>query len=47
MGVGTSGGFAGESGDTGQVACDHYRRRREDVDLLTELGVKEIGRAHV
>jgi beta-glucosidase len=32
-------GFAGESGDTGDRACDHYRRWREDVDLLTELGV--------
>ena len=31
--------FAGESGDTGDVACDHYRRWREDVDLLGELGV--------
>ena len=32
-------GFAGESGDTGTVACDGYRRWREDLDLLTELGV--------
>jgi beta-glucosidase len=32
-------GFAGESGDTGAVACDGYRRWREDLDLLTELGV--------
>jgi beta-glucosidase len=31
--------FAGESGDTGEVACDHYRRWREDVGLLGELGV--------
>jgi len=31
--------FAGESGDTGAVACDHYRRWREDLDLLQELGV--------
>ena len=31
--------FAGESGDTGAVACDHYRRWREDIDLLQELGV--------
>ena len=29
----------GESGDTGDVACDHYRRWREDVDLLASLGV--------
>ena len=26
-------------GDTGDVACDHYRRFREDVALLAELGV--------
>src|SRR5687767_10031930 len=26
-------------GDTGDVACDHYRRWREDVGLLAELGV--------
>ncbi len=31
--------FAGESGETGAVACDHYRRWPEDVDLLGELGV--------
>jgi beta-glucosidase len=32
-------GFAGESGDTGERACDHYRRWRDDVALLGELGV--------
>jgi beta-glucosidase len=32
-------GFAGESGDTGDRACDHYLRWREDVALLGELGV--------
>ena len=28
-----------DNGDTGDTACDHYRRWREDLDLLTELGV--------
>ncbi|MFL6018843.1 MAG: GH1 family beta-glucosidase [Gaiellaceae bacterium] len=32
-------GFAGESGDLGTVACDHYRRWHDDVELLGELGV--------
>ena len=31
--------FTGESGDRGDVACDHYRRWREDVALLSELNV--------
>jgi beta-glucosidase len=31
--------FAGESGDTGETACDHYRRWREDVGLLASLDV--------
>jgi beta-glucosidase len=31
--------FGGESGDTGEIACDHYRRWREDVALLAELNV--------
>jgi beta-glucosidase len=26
-------------GDTGDVACDHYRRYREDVALMGELGL--------
>jgi len=26
-------------GDNGDVACDHYRRWRSDLELLTELGV--------
>ena len=26
-------------GDTGDVACDHYRRMREDVALMKELGL--------
>jgi beta-glucosidase len=28
-----------DNGDTGDVACDHYHRWREDVALLGELGV--------
>jgi beta-glucosidase len=32
-------GFAGDSGDTGERACDHYRRWQDDVALLGELGV--------
>jgi beta-glucosidase len=28
------------NGDTGDVACDHYRRFREDVRLMAELGLK-------
>ena len=33
----TPGRIAG--GDTGDVACDHYRRMREDVALMKELGL--------
>jgi beta-glucosidase len=28
------------NGDTGDVACDHYRRYRDDVALLSELGMR-------
>ncbi|MGZ5041040.1 MAG: family 1 glycosylhydrolase, partial [Usitatibacter sp.] len=28
------------NGDTGDVACDHYRRYREDVATMRELGLK-------
>jgi beta-glucosidase len=28
------------NGDTGDVACDHYRRYVEDVDLMASLGVQ-------
>jgi len=28
-----------ENGDTGDVACDHYHRYREDVGLMSELGL--------
>jgi beta-glucosidase len=31
--------FASDAGETGAVACDHYRRWREDVDLIASLGV--------
>ena len=27
------------NGDTGDVACDHFRRLEDDLDLMTELGV--------
>ena len=27
-------------GDTGDVACDHYRRYREDVELMRQLGLR-------
>ena len=27
------------NGDTGDVACDHYRRWRDDVALMKELGL--------
>jgi beta-galactosidase len=29
-----------ENGDTGEVACDHYNRFREDVQLMRSLGIK-------
>lgn len=28
------------NGDTGDVACDHYNRWREDVQLMSDLGLK-------
>src|SRR3954467_1834029 len=28
------------NGDTGDVACDHYHRYRDDVALLAELGAR-------
>ncbi len=28
------------NGDSGDVACDHYRRYREDVGLMAQLGIK-------
>ena len=29
-----------EGGDTGDVACDHYHRFPQDVDLMAELGLR-------
>jgi len=29
-----------ENGDTGDVACDHYHRWREDIILMKEIGLK-------
>ena len=29
-----------KGGDTGFVACDHYRRHREDVAIMREIGLK-------
>ena len=31
--------WAGHMGETGDVACDHYRRYKEDVALMRELGL--------
>jgi beta-glucosidase len=31
--------FPSDAGETGAVACDHYRRWREDVELIASLGV--------
>lgn len=28
------------NGDTGDVACDHYRRYRDDIALMSQLGLK-------
>jgi beta-glucosidase len=28
------------SGDTGEIACDHYHRYREDVSLMAEIGLQ-------
>src|SRR4051794_15046739 len=29
------------NGDTGDIACDHYNRWSDDLDLLVDLGVSE------
>lgn len=31
------------NGDTGDVAADHYRRYKEDIALMKEMGLKGIG----
>jgi beta-glucosidase len=31
---------ATENGETGDVACDHYRRWADDVELMTDLGLR-------
>ena len=28
------------NGDTGDVACDHYRRWKDDIGLMQQLGLK-------
>lgn len=28
------------SGHTGEIACDHYHRYKEDVQLMKEMGLK-------
>ena len=28
------------NGDTGDIACDHYRRWQEDVDMMREMGLR-------
>ena len=30
-----------KDGDTGEVACDHYNRWREDIDLMKRLNLAE------
>ncbi len=27
-------------GDTGEIACDHYRRYRDDIDLMADIGLQ-------
>src|SRR5580692_8277865 len=29
-----------KNGDTGDVACDHYHRFKDDIKLMSELGIK-------
>jgi len=29
-----------ENGDTGDIACDHYHRWREDIQLMKEIGIQ-------
>jgi beta-glucosidase len=34
------------SGDTGDVACDRYRRYQTDVQLMADLGLKRVPLQH-
>ena len=34
-------------GDTGDVACDHYRRYAEDVALMRSLGTQRLSLQHL
>ena len=31
-----------KNGDTGNVACDHYHKYKEDISLMKELGLSLI-----
>ena len=35
-----------DNGDTGDVACDHYHRYRDDVRLMAELGAQRLPLQH-
>ena len=28
------------TGETGEIACDHYHRYREDIDIMAKIGIK-------
>ena len=30
------------NGDTGDIACDHYHRFKEDINIMKELGLRAI-----
>jgi beta-glucosidase len=29
-----------KNGDTGDIACDHYHRYKDDIKLMKDLGIK-------